>query len=421
MYDYPRGAGGSDLENRYTSISENDERFKFAASGHFRAAYRLGHLFAAGAVLVTAAFLIWAFRFLEWFLRTKDYTIFDNMGAAFFYVVIMAGVCVVSFLLCGLAIRLCMRGAESEWRADEEKFTAVVHGRMTTIYYSGVENVLFEKMSFFGRVYGYTVTIKADGARIVFKQMLDSIKKNIPPEASPFYIIKERAGLLRPLVTPAPAPISDSADRFGRPEILPYESAAPVSDTAVTRSDEPSPETDETAVISAGGFFVERKWSGIIMAALVVLFIVGLFDMLSDSGDWSLSAVINAAAFVLLAVVWFFITFTLYNFFKSGKYFRYTANSLEMRISDNKDNVIVLYYRDIKSVSWREFRFFLKRRGVEVRVETKYLTYHWRVVDPNKKESFSVEDTPFYLLKGFITPTGAGGSSQKQSGGWNEL
>ncbi len=412
-----------DYENRYTSISENDERFKYVATGHFRAAYRLGHLSAGIAVLITVAFLIWAFIFMERFLRGERISVEENFGIRFFYVIIMAGICVISFLLCGLAVRLSVRGCECSWRADEEKFMATVRGRITTIYYSQVENVLFEEMRFFGKIYGYTVTIKVDGARIVFKQMLDSMKKNTPPEATPFYIIKERAGLLRPVITSNPESLYDNSERFGAAEIPSYGSeTAPMSDISESVSpDATAPETDETAIIATGGFFAARKGSGIIMAGLGILFIVGLFDMLTDSGDWSLSPVINAAAFVLVAVIWLIVVSTLFNIFKGGKHCRYEANSLEMRIFDDKDKQTVLYYRDIQRVSWREFRFFIVRRGVEVRVETKYLSYHWRVLAPYKREDFSIKDTPFYVLKDFITRPENESSPQRQGGGWNEL
>lgn len=411
----------NDLENRYTSISENDERFKYVATGHFRAAYRFGHLLAGIAVLITAAFLVWAFIFMEWFLRGERLSVEENFGIRFFYVVIMAGISVISFLVCGLAVRLCVRGFECSWRADEEKFMTTIRGRITTIYYSQVENVRFKEMSFFGKIYGYTVTIKTDGADIVFRQMLDSVRRYTPPEASPFYIIKERAGLLRPVITPEPEPSYDNSERFGAAEIPSYESenAPDISESAAP--DATAPETDETAIIATGGFFVARKWSGVIMAGLGVLFIAGLLDMLADSGDWSLSAVINAAAFVLLAAVWFAVIMTLLNIFKSGKRCRFSADSLEMRIFDSKDKETVLYYRDIRRVSWRKFRFFIVMRGVEVRVETKYLTYRWRVVAPNKKHNFSVKDTPFYVLKDFITRSENESSPQKRDGGWNEL
>lgn len=413
------------VENRYTSISENDERFGYAAAGHFRAAYRLGHLFAVIAVLLTIGFLIWAFIFMEWFLRGERLSVEENFGIRFFYMVIMAGICVISFLLCGLAIRLCVRGAECSWRADEEKFTATVHGRIITIYYSQVENVLFEEMSFWGKVYGYTVTIKVDGARIVFKQMLDSMKIYTPPEASPFYIIKERAGLIRPVITPEPEPILRGGERFDAPEAPSYESEAPALVSDISESvttDAPPPETDETAIISNGGFFAAIKGSGIVMAALCVIMVIGIFDMLSDMGGWTFSPLLNVAAFVLLAVIWLAITITLFNIFKGGRRCRFEANSLEMRIFDGKDRRTILYYRDIQRVSWREFRFLLVKRGIEVRVETKYRTYCWRVVDPYKKESFSVEDTPFYLLKDFITREKTDGSSPKKQGDeWNEL
>ncbi len=282
---------GCEYENSYTTVSTNDERFKYIANGHFWVAFLFRNLFVAAFTLLTATFLIWVFIFFHIFLGSSI-PADEKFEFMFFYTGIMALICTVSLLLCGLAIRLCIRGTGCSWCADEEKFMTTVRGRITTMYYSQVETVLFEKMRFCGKVYGYTVTIIADGARLLYKQVFDSVRRYIPLELTPFYMLKERAGLLSPLITPEPVPFAGSGyDNYSVPDIPTHESetksAALLSDIAeYTPLDPLSPETDKTAIIAVGGFFVAHRVDSVVMAVWIAVIIAGLLDMLWDSGGF---------------------------------------------------------------------------------------------------------------------------------------
>lgn len=181
-------------------LNKSDKsRYGYREMGEYQAPYKNEHLIAAvvlGAAGI-AAVLIWLFVLNNIIRPGSKY--YSGGGGLFFGLTgIAALVLLESMCLCcaALILKYVMSGFTCKYFADDEKFTAIVGSETHTIYYKDVQLVYFQHKTFFGKFYGYDITVKANNANEEFSMVFE---KFITERSTPFYIIQERVNQLRAL------------------------------------------------------------------------------------------------------------------------------------------------------------------------------------------------------------------------------
>lgn len=184
------------LEKNYTN-AEDKGRFGFSESGTFRAAYKSERLLTIVFFIIFIAAVIGGIAGGSIFLRTNmdsiphldDPTFFGMVGA-----VIFIGAGVLGFAIAKIGTAYVRRGYECTYDATEEVFTANIGGDVHTIKYCDVSSVKFTPRAIFKKVTGYDVDIavgnRVEHFSLTFEGQYQSEK------STPFYIIKERMGII---------------------------------------------------------------------------------------------------------------------------------------------------------------------------------------------------------------------------------
>ena len=184
------------LEKNYTN-AEDKGRFGFSESGTFRAAYKSEKFLTIVFFVIFIAAVIGGIAGGSVFLRTnmdsiphlEDPTLFGMVGA-----VIFIGSGVLGFAIAKIGTAYVRRGYECTYNATEDIFTANIGGDVHTIKYCDVSSVNFTPRSPFKKVTGYDIDIavgnRVEHFSLTFEGQYQSEK------STPFYIIKERMGII---------------------------------------------------------------------------------------------------------------------------------------------------------------------------------------------------------------------------------
>lgn len=184
------------LEKNYTN-AEDKGRFGFSESGTFRSAYKTENALVIAFTIIFIAGIIGGLAGGSIFLRTMmeaspdstDPTFYSITGAAIIIVAV-----VLSYVIMKVGIAYTRRGFECTYSANEDVFTAKIGGDVHTIKYCDVSAVNFTPRSFRKKVTGYDVDITV-GNRVEHFE-LTFVGQYQSEQSTPFYIIKERIGLI---------------------------------------------------------------------------------------------------------------------------------------------------------------------------------------------------------------------------------
>ncbi|MDE7361555.1 MAG: hypothetical protein K2N38_06425 [Oscillospiraceae bacterium] len=172
----------------YTNPNDR-RRFGFSESGEFKAPYKGAHIFVA--LLIAAGILIDVVVFVA--LVGLGEAIGLPRGDMFTALVqgfIMVFTVVLTIFVVLLGIRTLSSGFSCKYTADEEKFILTYGGDVHTFYYDDVQAVHFIPRTSLGKVIGYDVTIKINGAEENFSIVSELY---VSEKSTPFNIIRERA------------------------------------------------------------------------------------------------------------------------------------------------------------------------------------------------------------------------------------
>lgn len=184
------------LEKNYTK-SEDKCRFGFSESGTFRAAYKSETFFVIFFAIFFISSIVGGIIGGAIFLRTNmdsipnlsDPTFFAMAGA-----IIFIGAGVLGFVIAKIGTAYVRRGYECTYDATDEVFTANIGGNVHTIKYCDVSAVKFTPRAIFKKVTGYNIDItvgnRVEHFALAFEGQYQSEK------TTPFYIIKERMGII---------------------------------------------------------------------------------------------------------------------------------------------------------------------------------------------------------------------------------
>lgn len=177
-------------------INPNDRgRFGFSESGEFRAPYKGAHILTA--LIIAAAISVIAISILVvtgYYRKVLPSLPGGNLLLALIGVVIIGVIVLVCVLVVVLSIRTVTSGYKCQYTANDEKMVLTIGGDVHTIYYNEVQTVHFIPRTSFGKVCGYDVTIRVNGADESYAITFDGF---LSEKNTPFYIIRERAEMIR--------------------------------------------------------------------------------------------------------------------------------------------------------------------------------------------------------------------------------
>lgn len=177
-------------------INPNDRgRFGFSESGEFRAPYKgtyvISSLIIAAAISVVAIAVIVALRIYREVLPSLPN---GDLLLALIGVVVLGVIIVVCVLIVILSMHALTSGYKCRYTANDEKMVLTIGGDIHTIYFSEVQTVHFIPRSVLGKVCGYNVTVRVNGADENYAITFDGF---LSEKNTPFYIIRERAEAVR--------------------------------------------------------------------------------------------------------------------------------------------------------------------------------------------------------------------------------
>ncbi|MBD5128942.1 MAG: hypothetical protein HDT43_03315 [Ruminococcaceae bacterium] len=177
-------------------INPNDRgRFGFSESGEFQAPYKGAHI--VKALIIAATIVIIAISVIVG-LRVYREAVPSLPGSDLLFAIMAVGILAAIALACivvaALSIRTLSNGIKCKYVANDEKMILTIGGDNHTIYYREVQQVHFIPISSLGKVCGYDVTVRVNGADESYSIAFDGF---LSEKNTPFYIIRERAEMLR--------------------------------------------------------------------------------------------------------------------------------------------------------------------------------------------------------------------------------
>lgn len=177
-------------------INPNDRgRFGFSESGEFKAPYKGAHIVTA--LIIAAAISVIAIAVLivmGYYRKILPSLPNGELLLALIGVVVIGIIIVVCVLIAILSIRTVTSGYKCQYTANDEKMVLTIGGDIHTIYYNEVQTVHFIPRTSFGKVCGYDVTVRVNGADESYAITFDGF---LSEKNTPFYIIRERAEMIR--------------------------------------------------------------------------------------------------------------------------------------------------------------------------------------------------------------------------------
>lgn len=444
------------LDRNYTNPNDRG-RFGFSASGKYNAPYRLEHFIVALMTAVAAAALIFILVVTMGIVRGNPSGFMLGLmlvSIASGVVVIVVGLVVI--IVAAVIIKVVMQGFSCSYLADDEKFTADIGGTKRTIYYSEVQGVHFEpRMNFFRKkVRGYTVTIKVSGANEEFGIVSDNY---ISEKTTPFYIIKERAELVRVArererqfggvvgfannaVSASKSGMDETQKAIARMESMlgkdaemPGISAAGISPSSqmpgISKLDsfEGSSSADNMPSVGAGGRVFQGPQTytgtdgrevnvndvvaqgsfrvvvkpgkaivgGVIAAAVYAALCVFLMEEASNATVDAFSVPVVAAVLVVVGLFYFGF---LINILRQGREYHYRANGREFVVTSKGIPDERFIYSDVQSVTYRKFSILFVS-GYKVEILTRFGITRYNYVFPGFGRRQPTKDLPFEVIR----------------------
>lgn len=174
--------------------NQNDRgRFGFSESGTFKAPYKGAHIVAALFIAAGISVDVIIFFIVTNYARSvaqESSLMFIAMVEA-----LVIGIAVVlTIIVVVLGVRAVTSGFVCKYTANDEKFVMTIGGDIRTIYYKDVQTVHFIPRTSFGKVAGYDVTVRINGADENYAIVFDGF---LSEKNTPFYIILERSEMIR--------------------------------------------------------------------------------------------------------------------------------------------------------------------------------------------------------------------------------
>lgn len=433
------------LERNYTNL-EDKGRFGFSASGKYRAPYKFEYVIVAMMIGAGIAALVLIFFSISSLIREDSkeigaHILIMPIGAAITFIIVGIAVITAAFII----IKYVMQGFKCSYLADEDKFTAIVGGTSHTIYYSEVQTVHFLPRTIRGRVRGYTVTIKVAGACEEFGIVSDNY---MAADTTPFYIIKERAELIRaaeererlrgnaetvksfyglskvktnethdaiarmeqilgkdaemPGVSLKNVPLPEVSQRVS-PTVNGYADDMPavgadgrVIQHAPSYVGGDGRERDVNDVVAQGSFrVIVKTGTAVIMGVIAVMIWVGLYVLVKDIYVLFVWPVGKIAA-VLLAP---FLFGTVINYMRNGRVYNYRANGREFVITSKGKPDERFLYTDVQSVTYKKMEFLWFIKGYKVEILTRFGITKYNFVFPGFGKLQPTKNLPFEVIR----------------------
>ncbi len=170
-------------------------RFGFSESGEFRAPFKGSHILKA-LIISAAIFLIVisVVTAMEIYREVLPSLPNGELLLSLICVVILGAIIAVCVIVAVLGLRAVTSGYRCSYTANDEKMVLTIGGDTHTIYYREVQTVHFISRTLFGKVCGYDVTVRINGADEEYAITFDGY---LSEKNTPFYIISERAEMVR--------------------------------------------------------------------------------------------------------------------------------------------------------------------------------------------------------------------------------
>lgn len=376
-----------------TNNRENERLFGFETSGLFHCPYSAEKFFA---VLLIAAAIGGCVGIYAFLIKSIP----QGGKAALFTALALPVGAAIWLAICFVVFRFVIRGAEYCYKADESKLTIMHGSQCMDFFYSNIIDVRFEPLMLLKWQRGFTVTIITRKGEYKFRYLYDNFRAKMAPETTPFFILRERAGLNQ---QPDPdlyfkhkrenAAASESALEnvmLERPVAYHERSAAAAEPVKISVKD------DKDIVISKGSFRSPRSTASLVLLAVALCGAAVLFFFI----PWLLlrNNPLQGLVSTLLTAVLIVILVGLY---RSIGYIEmtYEATKSEFRVTDPKGSRDVIYYQDVDDVSYAALRVFGRRCGYNVSIITKYRTITYKYLFLENKSFQTPSETPFDIIK----------------------
>ena len=166
-----------------------EERFGFRARGEFRCRgwFEVPLTALALAILLPGAFGIFSFLY------------YNTMGGGFTAIPLFIAVWGV---FCWWLVRIAHTGVTYRYEADDKEFRIYEPKNHTEIlYYNDVTAVNYDPLFYLNtKLRGYKVTITTKYRTLTYSYIFNGNRLYKKPEGTPFFILEERAGLVKDYV-----------------------------------------------------------------------------------------------------------------------------------------------------------------------------------------------------------------------------
>ena len=183
----------------------NEEKFPFQSRGNFKVASGVEKLLAALVAAVFVLGLIGIFTGVPALFTTppENEDAFhweegDTSWHLFAAITELAAVVILGFI-CAFALKIVLNGKTAHYDADSYRFCVTVDNEKEVFFYNEVTSVAYDPIMLLGRIRGYRVDIRTSkGSRIYsYSVVLNKATASPKPDATPFVILEEKAGLRR--------------------------------------------------------------------------------------------------------------------------------------------------------------------------------------------------------------------------------
>ncbi len=372
--------------------SEHERLFGFETSGLFHCPYSAEKFFAVLLIAAAIGGCVAIYTFL-----TKS--IPQGGKATLFTALALPVGAAIWLAICIVVFRLVIRGAEYCYKADESKLTIMHGSQCMDFFYSNILDVRFEPLMLLKWQRGFTVTVVTRKGSHTFKYLYDNLHSKMTPETTPFFILRERAGLNQ---QPDPdlyfkhkrenAAARESALESGmleRPVAYHERSAAAAEPVKI------SVKEDKDIVISKGSFRAARSMASLALqiaalcGAAVLFFFILQFMLRGNVLGGLISTLLTAALLVVLVGVYRSISYIEMT---------YEATKSEFRVTDPQKGCEAIYYNDVDNVRYTPLRQLGKQCGYNVSIITKYRTITYKYLFPKNKRFQQPSETPFDII-----------------------
>lgn len=407
---------------------EDRGRFGFSESGKFNTPYKLDFVLNSVAVGIAAAAVVFiiinSVRLMRLNITGVDSGLM--LEALIIGVTTVIIIAVVLFVLL-MILKFISEGFVCSYIADENKFTADIGGTHRTIYYNEVQYVHFQPRSFLGKVNGYNVIVKVSGTNELFSVVSSGF---ISEKTTPFYIIKERAELLRAEEEEArelekkmsavgvDKPFPEVMPSGGSPRVRGFVKEAAPSMPSVGISQGATLEKGAAGIVpnaeaSQNSMYtdehgIERRINDIVAQ--------GTFNVALEPKQIALISVIAAVAY---AIVLYFVFFRYYLqlpfilmcaalplyaalviwFISFGSERRYSANGREFVIYGKRGAEEHILYSDVQSVDYKPLKLLGFNIGRRVEILTKYGVLKYNFIFNKKDKRRNRDSIPFEEIR----------------------